>query len=397
MKKKLISIFLITIMIISIVLPSFAETKKELQKKQADAKAAQNELKEQKEDIQEEKKDVMKEVSELSDQISNLENEIDNIKDEISDIQDDINSKQKDLEQKNTELKEKEELLSKRLVAMYMAGDTTYLDFILSGNLVDFMSNYYLISQIADYDKSLIEDVENQKTNIEKEKQSMEEQKTKLENQKSSLYNKNNILEGNKTKKEKAVANLTAEEKAVQAKIDKYYADEKSFENQLRQIEKQEKERERQDRNKPNNGGGSSSPSSQRTFTSNTFKWPCPSSYRITCYFGYRDQPVPGASTYHQGIDIGASTGSAIVAAADGEVTAATYSSSAGNYVMIYHGSGVYTVYMHASALKVSTGQNVQAGQTIALVGSTGVSSGPHLHFGVRVNGSYVNPMSYFK
>lgn len=125
------------------------------------------------------------------------------------------------------------------------------------------------------------------------------------------------------------------------------------------------------------------------------FVWPCPSSRRITSGFGNREAPVPGASTCHRGIDVGASSGSAIVAAASGRVTTSAYSSSAGNYVVISHGGGVCTVYMHASALYVSEGEKVSQGQKIAAVGSTGFSTGPHLHFGVIVNGSYVNPLNY--
>lgn len=125
------------------------------------------------------------------------------------------------------------------------------------------------------------------------------------------------------------------------------------------------------------------------------FIWPCPSSSRITSSFGSRTSPTEGASSNHQGIDIGASSGSNIVASASGTVVISTYSYSAGNYIMINHGNGVYTVYMHCSKLLASVGDKVKQGEVIAKVGSTGYSTGPHLHFGVRVNGKYVNPRNY--
>lgn len=125
------------------------------------------------------------------------------------------------------------------------------------------------------------------------------------------------------------------------------------------------------------------------------FIWPCPASSRITSNFGDRESPTEGASSSHQGVDIGASAGSSILAAASGTVTISTYSYSAGNYIMVNHGGGVSTVYMHCSELLVSAGQQVTQGQVIGKVGSTGYSTGPHLHFGIRVNGSYVNPINY--
>ena len=126
-----------------------------------------------------------------------------------------------------------------------------------------------------------------------------------------------------------------------------------------------------------------------------SFKWPCPSSSRITSNFGDRESPTEGASSNHKGIDISASTGADIIAAADGEVVISTYSYSAGNYIMIDHGGGVSTVYMHSSKLLVGVGEKVTKGQVIAKVGSTGYSTGPHLHFGIRSGGTYVNPRSY--
>ena len=125
------------------------------------------------------------------------------------------------------------------------------------------------------------------------------------------------------------------------------------------------------------------------------FIWPIPDSTRITSRFGPRKAPVAGASNYHKGVDVGAPKGTPIIAAAGGTVVISTYHYSAGNYVMINHGNGVYTVYMHASKLLVEVGDKVKQGEKIALVGTTGYSTGNHLHFGVRINGTYYDPLNY--
>ncbi len=116
---------------------------------------------------------------------------------------------------------------------------------------------------------------------------------------------------------------------------------------------------------------------------------------RVSCDFGNRINPIFKIPEFHSGVDLAAPKGTAIYAAYDGEVVAATYSPSMGNYVMIDHGDNLYTIYMHASTLKVSKGTEVSRGDTIALVGSTGNSTGNHLHFSVRKDGSYVSPWEY--
>ena len=135
----------------------------------------------------------------------------------------------------------------------------------------------------------------------------------------------------------------------------------------------------------------------RRVYGGGQFVWPAPKYTRISDDYGMRTHPTLGVQMMHNGIDMAAPSGSPILAAADGNVIAAAYSSSMGNYIMIDHGSDIITVYMHASALNVSVGQEVSAGDRIGSVGSTGRSTGPHLHFGVRKNGTYVNPWSYLK
>jgi murein DD-endopeptidase MepM/ murein hydrolase activator NlpD len=192
--------------------------------------------------------------------------------------------------------------------------------------------------------------------------------------------------------KEAELASFQTKIASAQSEISQYEADIKAQENEMKKIEAEMKRREEEARKKAEAAGKTYSVSNLGNIS---FKWPCPSSSRITSKFGDRESPTEGASTNHKGIDIGASSGAAIVAAADGEVVISTYSYSAGNYIMIDHGGGVSTVYMHCSQLLVSKGAKVTKGQTIAKVGSTGYSTGPHLHFGIRSGGSYVNPQKY--
>jgi len=123
--------------------------------------------------------------------------------------------------------------------------------------------------------------------------------------------------------------------------------------------------------------------------------WPTPGCKYITSPYGYRYHPVYGYSSFHTGIDIGANNRSNVVAVQDGVVTLAQYNGGYGNCVMISHGGGISTLYAHGSQILVKNGQSVKQGDVIMLVGSTGVSTGPHLHFEVRVNGSHTQPLNY--
>ena len=218
-----------------------------------------------------------------------------------------------------------------------------------------------------------------------------------------------------RSQKNKEMQNYASQIDTAQGQVDQYNADLSAQENKIKQIEAEIKRKEEEESKKAEaarkaeeearkkaEAEGKKVSATDKAVSYNvaslgniSFKWPCPSSGRITSGFGGRKSPTKGASSNHQGIDISASTGASIVAAADGTVVIATYSYSAGNYIMIDHGGGVSTVYMHCSQLLASQGQKVKKGQTIARVGSTGYSTGSHLHFGVRSGGSYVNPSKY--
>ena len=208
-----------------------------------------------------------------------------------------------------------------------------------------------------------------------------EEAKKYLENEKKAEQEKMQVVLNNqKTEKQNKVSSLTEEEKKLSAQIDEYN-------KALQQIE------------------AAARRASRVSYTSNTkfvggkMLWPCPSSTRITSTFGGRASPGGIGSTNHKGIDIGASSGAAIVAALDGKVVYTGYNVARGNYVMIDHGGGIITLYQHGlnGSIRVSSGQSVKQGQTIMGVGSTGYSTGPHLHFEVWENGTPVNPINYVR
>ena len=280
-----------------------------------------------------------------------------------------------------------------RIKYMYEQGDTSFVDMLLqSEDLMQMLNRAEYIQQISEYDRrkmdeyvAIKEAIADREARLNTEHQELlqlqDETKAKQQSVETLLAKKNQELKNFQSQINEAEGQISAYEKDIQAQ-----------ENKVKQLEAEIKRKEEAAKKAAEAAGKQYKVTSLGNIS---FTWPCPSSGRITSAFGGRTSPTKGASSNHQGIDIGASSGSSIVAAASGTVVISTYSYSAGNYVMINHGGGVYTVYMHCSKLLVSEGQQVSKGQTIAKVGSTGYSTGPHLHFGIRAGGSYVNPQKY--
>ena len=350
-------------------------------------------------DIKSDISDVKKKISDLKNSKSNLETYISKLDTEANDLakqidrlNGDIAAKKEEITAAEGELEEAVETaaqqyedMKKRIQYLYENGNPSYLELLLtSESMADFLNKSSYAEQMTAYDRNMLEEYIAQK-------QAVEEKKKELESEKEEL----DAMAGAASEQKKTVDALiktkTAQIQSYQDQIDsensnaeEYKADLAKQQKLLDQIEQQIAAAAAANAQASDGDGGASG-----------FVWPCPSSRRITSGFGNRAQPTAGASTNHKGIDIGASYGASIVAAASGRVTTAAYSSSAGNYIVISHGNSLSTVYMHCSALYVSAGQTVSAGQAIAAVGSTGYSTGNHLHFGVIKNGSYVNPTAY--
>lgn len=312
----------------------------------------------------------------LDSQIAEIEAEINALDAQVEEINDRI-------EQKDAELAAAHELSSRqyesykdRVKLIVEKGSITYLEVIAKAHsLEDFFIRMDVMEQIADYDNTLL-------TELKENEQVIEAIKIEIENERAQVMS---IMEQSLAKKRQLAQKQAASQKILN--------DLAQTEKEITQELKKAKEAENAARNEIArlvSGDGS-------RYVGGKFLWPSTNSYRITSPYSMRVHPTLGVYKQHTGIDIGASYGTNVLAAADGTVIIAGWNNAYGNYVVINHGGGVTTLYGHNSSLTVSKGQKVSRGQVIAKVGSTGYSTGPHIHFEVQVNGSPVNPMSYLQ
>ncbi|MDO5407501.1 MAG: peptidoglycan DD-metalloendopeptidase family protein [Eubacteriales bacterium] len=364
------------------------------------AKKKAGSLEQEKKKVEEALKGLESLKSDAAAYVKKLDGELSRVNDDLEALGEKITAKEADIAATQAELEtakqvetDQYESMKLRIKYMYEQGDTSFVDMLLqSEDLMQMLNRAEYIQQISEYDRRKLDEyvatkeaIADRETRLNTEHQELlqlqDETKAKQQSVETLLAKKNQELKNFQSQINVAEGQISAYEKDIQAQ-----------ENKVKQLEAEIKRKEEAAKKAAEAAGKQYKVTSLGNIS---FTWPCPSSGRITSAFGGRTSPTKGASSNHQGIDIGASSGSSIVAAASGTVVISTYSYSAGNYVMINHGGGVYTVYMHCSKLLVSEGQQVSKGQTIAKVGSTGYSTGPHLHFGIRAGGSYVNPQKY--
>ena len=435
--KRLTRYVLAAALSISLAVPAMAATKAEVQSQIENLKNQQSELESQLAALKKNKTDTETYISDLDEKIKVYLGQLEEVSAQLKQTEAEIEVTQENLAQAKDDEKRQYTALKARIKAMYESGQESYVQMLLgSGDLKSLLNDSEYISKINEYDHNLLTSLQQIRDQIAAYEAELEEQKELQEAQKEQY-------ELEKTSLEKIVAQKEEELIAIGADIDSVNYDivttqeEIDAENALLQqiIEQERKDAEeaarkkaeeeearrraeeeakRQEQQNSSSSSGSTpsyddsdddsyyddddddydDSSSSGSTSSTGLIWPVGSTY-ITSYFGYRNSPTAGASSYHQGIDIGASHGSAIWAAASGTVTTASYNSAMGNYIVISHGNGLSTVYEHCSALYVSAGDYVSQGTTIAAVGSTGISTGAHLHFGVMDGGSYVNPLYY--
>ena len=410
MKKTLAKIIGVTIIMILLLQNSqvFATTKKELErqkqatKSEAEKQQAENnnkidEAKEKKEEIANEKSETMKTVENLISKISDAETEVDDLNDKVKNLQTQISNKEKDIQQMEAEYTKQEELLDTRIVAIYERSQTSFLDVVLNASsMTDALSKYYAASELFESDKELIQSTKDQKAKIENEKTELENNKKDLDSSLAEQKTKVNELQSLKSEKQSYADKLTQDEKAVQKEIEELQADNKQIEADVKAAEKKfaaqiaelEKQNASNNSGKNNNSNNNSSNSGGNTSSGSGYFMRPISGGSISAN-GY----YPSSGKFHGAIDYAVSPGTTVMAAADGVVmSTADLTSSYGTNVVIRHANGTQTYYGHGTrgSICVRPGQIVKKGEKIMLSGSTGNSSGPHLHFEVRVS-----PYSY--
>ena len=393
--KRIFTVSFALMLTVSCIFPSYG-TKTDMD----DAKKKATSLEEEKKKMEKTIEALEGLKSNTASYVKTLDSELDSLNKQVTALNSRITAKETEIAAAQAELdaaketeKSQYESMKLRIQYMYEMGETNYLELLFqSADLTQLFNRTEYISQIAAYDRKMLDRYAQAKEEVAAREQELQKERENLLLMKASTEEKQKSAEQLIAEKTAELNSYQSKISAEQGNLSELEADIAAQEDKIKAIEAEIKRKEEEERRAAEAAGKKYNTVSIGNIN---FIWPCPASSRITSGFGGRESPMEGASSSHQGIDIGAPTGSSILAAAGGTVTISTYSYSAGNYVMINHGGGVYTVYMHCSELLVKAGQEVTQGQVIGKVGSTGYSTGPHLHFGIRVNGSYVSPTNY--
>lgn len=388
---KILGIMISCVLISQTMTVYAVTTQKDLKNKQSQIDDQIEEAKEEKKELETQKSETMKTVESLRNKIITAEDEVDDLQTRVDDLQAQITQKEKDIKSKEDEYNKQMELLDERMLKMYSTPKTGYLEtFLNASSMTDFLAKYYAASELVSYDKKLMKETKEQKEQIENEKIEIENNKKELDSSLSEKEKKSKELKSLKKDKETQVANLADEEKKKEKEIEAFEEDKRQIQAQLKKIAEEEAKR---NRNNTSNNITTKPSASGYIF---------PVRGLSKANINNKDYPSYAG---HTGVDVNIGvTGKDVVAVKAGTVVISTAKINSegkyfsyGEYIVISHGDGTMTLYGHmlANSRRVSVGDKVSQGQTIGTVGSTGNSSGTHLHFEVRINGKPVNPLPY--
>lgn len=380
-RKKMISLLLVLTLVSGMFVQTYAteidDTKKKAEELESKKKAAENEK------------------TSLADQLKKLTGEMEETKKKISAKEDEITNKEEELILAKADENEQYESMKKRIRYMYENGNTGFVEILCSSKSIgELLNNAEYISRISGYDRNMLVEFQKVVTNVENQEAELKKEYKELQTMQDNLITKQDSVNELIKNKQSEIQSLTSELGDTKNKLAQLEAAAAEAERKQKEAAAAKKAQAAAKKNTSSSGSSAGSAGASVVSGNGTFTHPCPGGY-ISSGFGYRTQPIAGASTNHKGIDFAAATGTPIYAAAAGTVISAGYAGNAGNLLVISHGNGLLTYYMHCNAIYVSAGQKVSRGQNVAAVGTTGNSTGPHLHFQVMLNGTPVNPANY--
>lgn len=369
---------------------NYDEKIKDAEQEQKAFEKRAGELQKEIQEIEKDKDDALKYVEKMDRKTEQLEQSLDELQKKVKKEKEKLQAAKQELVTVQEEEQQQYIIMKKRIKYMYENGNQDYWEILFgASSITDLLNRSEYVEKISNYDKQVFESYKKIRSTIEEKKKEIQLSVNQLTELERETRTEKQFVKELKTKKKQELKKYNENLKTSQEKVEEYTKKAIEAENQVEELLR--KKQEEIDREQAVGKGTSDGDNS-----STGLVWPLSGGGgRLSSGFGPRKSPTAGASSYHRGIDLAIASGTPILAAGSGKVVTATYSSSAGNYVMILHGNRLYTVYMHCSRLAVKVGDVISKGQVIAYVGSTGVSTGAHLHFGVSKNGTYVNPLSY--
>ena len=415
---RIISIVLAAVILLSLVSTALivmvhAASSSEIKSKLADLRAKQAEIQKQSDELEKSIAENKDQTKTLVSQKAEIDQEMEMSRQKIENLNEQIQQLNLLIAEKQTELEAsvaKEEALQKqykaRLRSMEETGSVSYWSILFrASSFSDLLDRVDMIREIAESDQLMLKQLSAATQAVETERADLEQQKLDLQQTEDDLAVEQAELETKRAKADTLITQMQAEYASLSDEFLAAEADEAAVREQIKKAETDYFNALAKEQaaaaaaaaaaNKPSSGSNSSSSSSSGGASSGGFAFPLAYSTGVTCAYGPRVHPINGNKSFHYGVDLGAGMNTEIYATKSGTVTGATYGEANGYYVTINHGDGYSSIYAHMTNYVVSAGDSVKQGQLIGYVGTTGWSTGPHLHFEILYNGSNVNPMNY--
>lgn len=376
--KKVLAICLAFLFLILAFVPVYGGEMEELRGQQ---QQVDRQIQEHRQTIQlknKELKSLSEQMGELNRSITSVEKDLDTLHHQLTTAIDQVEQVQGELKEAEQDLAERTDIFKKRLVEIYYHGDVSYMEVLMeSTSMTDFLVRMELLQKIAEHDMKLLDQIEQEKLAIEEKKAQLEVERDKIAQVKKETETKKNRLAEQQQEKANLVDALKHEKDAIERALAEEEEASRKLASKIREIQARL--------------------ASDRKFAGGKLAWPTPGNTRVTSEYGMRFHPVLKQNRMHTGIDIAAPRGAKIIAADHGQVIFVGPFGAYGNTVVVDHGSSITSMYAHMSAFTVNEGDEVLRGDQVGKIGTSGLSTGPHLHFEVRQNGEPINPWPYLK